>query len=227
MSGSQVAHRAGFVSIAGRPNAGKSTLLNALIGEKVAITARQAQTTRTSVQGVLTMPGAQIVFVDTPGIHKSDSLFNKRMMETVRSALAGRDLVLYVVDSTKPIADEDKHAVSVLKHADSALLILNKIDRVDDKRLMLPLIQQYGQLHSFVETIPVSASKLEGLDDLKLTIVKYLPEGPLCFRRITSRISPCVLWLARSSAKRYCGRLSRRCHMLWQSLLSSGRKCRS
>src|SRR5690242_18787265 len=100
MSDNSQPHRTGFVSIAGRPNAGKSTLLNALIGEKLAITARQAQTTRTSVQGVLTTPDAQVIFLDTPGIHKSDTLFNKRMMETVRAALEERDLVLFVADST-------------------------------------------------------------------------------------------------------------------------------
>ncbi len=95
-------HRAGFVGIAGRPNAGKSTLLNALIGEKLAIVAPQPQTTRTSIQGVLTAPDAQIVFTDTPGIHKSDTPLNKRMMDTVRGAIQDRDLVIFVADSTRP-----------------------------------------------------------------------------------------------------------------------------
>ena len=93
----------GFVSILGRPNAGKSTLLNMLVGTKVAIVADKPQTTRTSIQGVLTSPGAQIVFLDTPGIHKADSAFNKRMMETVRAALDERDLLLYVVDATRKV----------------------------------------------------------------------------------------------------------------------------
>src|SRR3954452_20622188 len=108
------AHRTGLVSIAGRPNAGKSTLLNALIGERLAITAHQPQTTRTSIQGVLTSPEAQIVFVDTPGIHNSDTLFDKRMMDAVRRALDHRDLVLYVADATKPVTEQDLHAVNVL-----------------------------------------------------------------------------------------------------------------
>ncbi len=174
-------YRAGFVSIVGRPNAGKSTLLNALVGEKVAITARQAQTTRTSIQGVVTLPQAQIVFVDTPGIHKSDNLFNKRMMDTVRGALEGRDIVLFVADATKPVGENDEHAVAVLRDAKNALLVLNKIDRLDDKRLLLPLTERYLSLHSFVEVVPLSATKRAGVDDLLQTIVKYLPEGERVF----------------------------------------------
>jgi GTP-binding protein Era len=181
MSDNNQPHRTGFVSIAGRPNAGKSTLLNALIGEKLAITARQAQTTRTSVQGVLTTSDAQVIFLDTPGIHKSDTLFNKRMMETVRAALEERDLVLFVADSTRPFDEEDRHATGVLKHADKALLVLNKIDRLSDKRLVLPLIEQYTAVYPFLETLPVSASKRDGLDELRRTIFKYLPEGPPLF----------------------------------------------
>jgi GTPase len=101
MSPSVTPHRAGFVSILGRPNAGKSTLLNALVGQKLAITASRPQTTRTSIQGVLSLPQAQIVFLDTPGIHKSDSLLNKRMMDTVRSSLEV-DVALFLVDAVAP-----------------------------------------------------------------------------------------------------------------------------
>lgn len=174
-------HRAGFVSIAGRPNAGKSTLLNALIGEKLAITAHQAQTTRTSIQGVLTTPDAQIVFIDTPGIHKSDTLFNKRMMATVRGALTDRDLVLYVADATRPVTEEDEHAVSALDKSAKALLVLNKIDRVDDKRLLLPFIQRYMELFPFTEAVPVSARTNSGLDELKRILKEHLPEGPALY----------------------------------------------
>ena len=181
MSESANAHRTGFVSIAGRPNAGKSTLLNALIGEKLAITARQPQTTRTSVQGALTTPDAQVIFIDTPGIHKSDTLFNQRMMQTVRSSLEAPDLVLFVADATRPIDEEDRNAIGVLKHRDKALLVLNKIDRVADKRLVLPLMEEYSRLHEFLEVLPVSASKKNGLDELRRAIIKYLPEGPPLF----------------------------------------------
>jgi GTP-binding protein Era len=178
---SEAGHRAGFVSIAGRPNAGKSTLLNALVGEKLAITAHQPQTTRTSVQGVLTRPDAQIVFIDTPGIHRSDTLFNKRMMGTVRGALQDRDLVLFVADATRAVTDEDEPAVSALDKRTDAMLVLNKIDRLEDKRLLLPLIQRYMELFSFVEVVPVSARTGEGLEELKLAVIGHLPKGPAIF----------------------------------------------
>ena len=174
-------HRAGFVSIAGRPNAGKSTLLNALVGEKVAITAHQAQTTRTSIQGVLTTPEAQVIFMDTPGIHKSDTLFNKRMMDTVRGALQDRDLVLYVADAAKRIVEEDEHALSALAKDGQTLLVLNKIDKVSDKRLLLPVLERYNQLFPFKETFPIAARSGEGIDILKQAIIKHLPEGPAIF----------------------------------------------
>ncbi len=174
-------HRAGFVSIAGRPNAGKSTLINALVGEKVSITAHQAQTTRTSIQGVLTLPEAQIVFIDTPGIHKSDTLFNKRMMDTVRGALQDRDLVIYLADATKPPREEDEHAVSALSKTGQTLLVLNKIDRIADKRLLLPLIERYNALFPFSEAFPLAARTGEGMEGLKQAIIKNLPEGPAIF----------------------------------------------
>jgi len=107
-------HRSGFVSILGRPNAGKSTLLNTLLGQKVAIVAPRPQTTRTSIQGVLTVPEAQIVFVDTPGIHKSTTLMNKRMMDTVRAS-APADVVLFLIDSVARFTDEDAQAVDLVK----------------------------------------------------------------------------------------------------------------
>ncbi len=175
------AHRTGFVAIAGRPNAGKSTLLNALVGEKVAITAPQAQTTRTSIQGVLTEPGAQIIFIDTPGIHKADTLFNKRMMDTVRGSIQDRDLVLYLADATKPLTEDDQKAVSALSKTGKALLVLNKIDRLDDKRLLLPLIENYAKLFPFADAVPISARKSEGLDQLKRLIIEHLPLAPALF----------------------------------------------
>ncbi len=121
-------HRAGFVSILGLPNAGKSTLLNALLGQKLAIVASRPQTTRTSIQGVLTLPEAQIVFVDTPGIHKSNTLLNKRMMDTVRSA-AEADVVLFLVDALAPFGEADEQAVDLVKKlASPTLAVFNKVD---------------------------------------------------------------------------------------------------
>jgi GTPase len=176
------AFRSGFASLIGRPNAGKSTLLNALIGEKLAIVSDKPQTTRTTIQGVVNLPDAQIVFVDTPGIHKSTTLFNKRMMETVRTALADRDLLLYVTDASIPLTAEDTEAVSVLKDlATPALLLVNKIDRVQDKRKLLPYIEQFKAIREFDEYIPLSATTGEGLDRVREAIVSRLPEGPAYF----------------------------------------------
>lgn len=170
--------RAGFVSILGRPNAGKSTLLNALLETKLAIVAPKAQTTRTIVQGVLNTPGAQIVFLDTPGIHKSDNLFNRRMMETIRTAVADRDVLLYLADATLAPRKEDEQAVSLVKRTEAPVfLVLNKIDRIQDKALLLMRIEQYKTIHEFTEYMMVSAIGGDGLDDLKRTIVERLPEG--------------------------------------------------
>jgi len=175
--------RSGFVSILGRPNAGKSTLLNQLIGAKIAIVADKPQTTRTSIQGVLTLPDAQIVFLDTPGIHKADSLINRRMMDTVRAALDERDLLLFLVDVSRKFGVEDQHAVDLLKRTNApALLVLNKTDLLGkDKRAMLPLIEQYRTLHEFAEYLPLCARTAEGLDALRNAIVERLPEGPAYF----------------------------------------------
>ena len=172
----------GFVSILGRPNAGKSTLLNALVGEKLAIVSEKPQTTRTTIQGVGNHAGAQIVFIDTPGIHKSTTLFNRRMMETVRSALGERDVLLYVVDAAAPFSTEEAEALSALKDLSTpTLLVLNKIDRVADKRQLLPLIEHYKSVREFAEYFPVSAQNGEGLDRLRDAIVARLPEGPAFF----------------------------------------------
>ncbi len=111
--------KSGFVSILGRPNAGKSTLLNALVGQKVAIVADKPQTTRTSIQGVVTTAEAQIVFVDTPGIHKADSPLNKRLMDTVRASLEERDLLLFVADAARKFSEEDQHAIDVARRTET------------------------------------------------------------------------------------------------------------
>jgi GTP-binding protein Era len=171
--------RSGFASLNGRPNAGKSTLLNALIGEKLAIVSEKPQTTRTTIQGVVNLPGAQVVFIDTPGIHKSTTLFNKRMMETVRAALEDRDVLLYVADASTPFSAQDAEAVSVLKDLSTPVLLLaNKIDRIQDKRKLLPFIEQYKAIREFDEYIPVSATTGEGLERVRDAIVSRLPEGP-------------------------------------------------
>jgi GTP-binding protein Era len=175
-------HASGFVSIVGRPNAGKSTLLNALVGGKVAITSAKPQTTRTSIQGILTLTEAQIVFLDTPGIHESTTLLNKRMMDTVRAALDSRDLVLFLADALAPFTEEDAQAVDVTRNlATLVMLVLTKIDRLDDKRRLLPLIERYKALREFDEYLPVSAVTGAGLDELKKAVIARLPQGPPWF----------------------------------------------
>jgi GTPase len=175
-------HRSGFVSILGRPNAGKSTLLNALVGQKVAITADKPQTTRTSIQGVLTLPEAQIVFIDTPGIHRADTPINKRMMEAVRASIDHRDLLLFLVDAPARFTERDRHAVDLVRRAETpALCVLNKVDLLRDKAALLPLIEQYKGLFDFAAFIPLSATRRDGVDLLVKEIVARLPEKPAYF----------------------------------------------
>jgi len=174
--------RSGFVSLIGRPNAGKSTLLNALVGQKLAIVADKPQTTRTSIQGVLTVPGAQIVFLDTPGIHRADTPLNKRLMDTVRAAVEERDLLLLVADAARPFGEEDRPALDLVrKNQAPAVLVLNKIDLVRDKALLLPVIDEYRAAFGFADCVPVSATKGDGLGELKKVILEHLPEGPAYF----------------------------------------------
>lgn len=181
-SRNKTAHRSGFVSILGRPNVGKSTLLNALVGAKIAIVADKPQTTRTTVQGVWTAPETQIVFLDTPGIHDAQSLINRRMMKAVADALDGRDLLLFVADATHEPAEEDRKALEWVKRSETkAIAVLNKIDLLANKALLLPLIASYRALHEFDLLIPVSATTGEGVGDLRKAIMERLPAGPAYF----------------------------------------------
>jgi GTP-binding protein Era len=169
--------KSGFVSILGRPNAGKSTLLNALLGQKLAIVTSKPQTTRTSIQGVVTAEDYQIVFIDTPGIHRSNTLMNKRMMDTVRAS-ASADVVLFLIDVLSPFTDEDAQAIDLVKKIEApAIAVLNKVDKLHDKPQLLALIERLGALHQFTEFIPISAMKGTGVDTLLAEIVKRLPEG--------------------------------------------------
>lgn len=169
----------GFVSLLGRPNAGKSTLLNALVGAKLAIVSDRPQTTRTLVQGVWTTDSAQVVFLDTPGIHEAETRYNRWMMESVAEALQDRDLLLLVIDSTRKPSPADERTVELVKKAGTpTLAVFNKVDAVRPKSLLLPLIEQYRQWHAFEEYLPISALTGEGLDELREAILKRLPEGP-------------------------------------------------
>jgi GTP-binding protein Era len=180
--------RSGFVCILGRPNAGKSTLLNALVGEKLAIISPKPQTTRNRIQGVVHIPkrkrkdGGQIVLIDTPGVHKPDSSLGRKMMVEIREALEGCDLVLVIVDVAHKLDDRDKFARDMLKQSKAkAFLLLNKIDLIPDKSKLLPLIDEYRKLYDFAEVVPISALKRKGLDDLLNMILTALPAGPSYF----------------------------------------------
>ena len=179
--------RSGFVSIIGRPNAGKSTLLNALVGEKLAIVTRKPQTTRNRIQGVVNVersgkrPAGQIVLIDTPGVHKPVNSLNRRMMKEVYDALEGCDLLLLIVDVKEKFGTGDKFVLEIVrKKEQKAFLLLNKIDAID-KQELLPLIAKYKELYEFAEVIPISALKRQGLDMLLAAVVKALPKGPRYF----------------------------------------------
>lgn len=175
-------YRSGFVSILGRPNAGKSTLLNAFVGEKIAIVSDKPQTTRTTVQGVINEPRGQVIFLDTPGIHRTDTQLNKRMMDAVRSSLDARDLLLYVVDAARPDLEKQRQALEFLHRTETpVVLVLNKADRIADKRELLPLIERCMELYPFRETVPVSALTSDNLDELLKVVFAFLPHGPRYF----------------------------------------------
>jgi GTP-binding protein Era len=184
--------RSGFVCILGRPNAGKSTLLNALVGEKLAIISPKPQTTRNRIQGVVHVPkrtgkgkgkdGGQIVLVDTPGVHKPDSSLGRKMMVEVHEALEGCDLVLVIMDVTRKFDPRDQFALDLLRRPKTkAFLVLNKVDLIREKSKLLPLIEQYRKLYDFAEVVPISALKRNGLETLLDMVIATLPAGPAYF----------------------------------------------
>jgi len=169
--------RAGFVAIIGRPNAGKSTLLNRFVGQKVAIVTSKPQTTRNRIQGIVTRPEGQIVFIDTPGLHEGDTALNRQMMREVAAALEGIDVLLMMIDASRTLP----HADSLLlergkRFQGKAILALNKIDRVPKPKL-LPLMDAFAKEFPFAALVPISALRGEGCDDLLKEILKNLPEG--------------------------------------------------
>lgn len=172
------AKKSGLVALIGRPNAGKSTLLNALVGEHIAAVSAKPQTTRTRIQGIITRPEGQIVFVDTPGIHKPGYTLNRRMMQYVTDALMQVDIVVMMRDATTSFGAGDKFTLDLVKEAGKkTFLILNKIDKMADKSDLLPLMQQYSQEYDFTEIIPLSALKGDNHELLVSKLFEHLPEG--------------------------------------------------
>jgi GTP-binding protein Era len=174
--------KSGVVALVGRPNAGKSTLLNRVIGEKIAIVSDKPQTTRTRITGVLTRAEGQIVFLDTPGVHKPGYKLNRRMMAIVTDALSTVDLILLMIDATKPMGHGDQFVLDMLKRVPTrAFLLLNKVDALRDKSKLLPLIGRYTNERDFVEVIPTSALKGDGVEVVVTKAFEYLHEGPLLY----------------------------------------------
>jgi GTPase len=173
--------KSGFVSIIGRPNSGKSTLLNYLVGEKVSIVTDKPQTTRNLIRGIVTQPEGQIVFLDTPGIHKPVHRMNERMMKSAREAMADVDLILFIVDTSASFGRGDEFTLELLKPvAAKKFLLLNKIDLVEKKKL-LPLMERYSKAGDFEEIIPVSALTGENVEEVVKEVLKHLPEGPMFY----------------------------------------------
>jgi GTPase len=171
--------KTGVVALIGRPNAGKSTLLNRVIGEKIAIVSDKPQTTRTRITGVLTRAEGQIVFLDTPGIHKPGYKLNRRMMAIVTDALSTVDLILLMIDATKPMGHGDQFVLEMLKRVPTrAFLLLNKIDALRDKSKLLTLIGRYTKEREFIEVVPISALKGDAVELVVTKAFEYLPDAP-------------------------------------------------
>ena len=180
MGKSALPFRSGFVTLIGRPNAGKSTLTNQLVGEKVAIISDKPQTTRNTIRGIYSDEKMQVVLLDTPGVHKPKFKLGERMMNSVNEALAGCDIILYLVDATEEFGSGEEYILSMLRK-DAAktpvFLILNKIDLLKKEQL-LPLIAFYADKYAFAEIVPLSAASGENTSSLLEAIYKLLPEGP-------------------------------------------------
>jgi GTP-binding protein Era len=173
--------RSGFVAIIGRPNVGKSTLLNQILGEKLVITSDKPQTTRNRIQGIHNMDGGQIVFIDTPGIHKAHSRLNRYMVQEAGAAMDAVDVVLFLVETAgKPAAHFELVAERLSRVTSPVILVVNKID-LASRELLMARLAEYGKLHNFREIIPISAATGDGVERLVNLILPLLPEGPSYF----------------------------------------------
>jgi GTP-binding protein Era len=170
--------KSGFISIVGRPNVGKSTLFNRLLGDKIAIVAEKPQTTRNRILGIKNVEGGQLIFLDTPGIHQGRSELNQRMVRTAIASGRDADILLFLIEATSPLLEKDQQMIESLRGSSGIpFLVINKIDLVKRKNL-LPIMDQYQKLHPFKEIIPLSATTGDGIDILLDEILKVLPESP-------------------------------------------------
>lgn len=173
--------KSGFIGIAGRPNVGKSTLFNAIIGEKISIVADKPQTTRNKITGIKNLPDAQLVFFDTPGMHKAKTSLNRAMVRTAQETFKDTDILLMLVEADSDVHSQDIFLIENLTDVKIPVyLIINKIDLIE-KKLLLPLIDKFRTLYDFREIFPISAVQGDGLDELLQTIKENLPEGPQYF----------------------------------------------
>ena len=184
--------RSGFATLVGRPNVGKSTLLNRILGRKVSIVSDKAQTTRTQVRGVMTRPDVQVVFVDTPGIHKPRTLLGERLNETAADAASGVDLVLFTVDATAPVGTGDRFVAGLVPK--ESLCVVNKIDQASPEQVLAQL-RRAGEL-GFAAYHPVSAVTGEGVDELVAAIVDHMPPGPQLYPEGMVTDVPEAFWVA-------------------------------
>jgi GTP-binding protein Era len=169
--------KSGFVAVVGRPNAGKSTLVNRLVGQKVAIVTSKPQTTRNRIQGIVNRPDAQIVLIDTPGLHRPDSALGRQMMGEVNAALDGVDVLALILDASEDIGKGDLKAIErAARFEGTRILLLNKVDRIP-KDSLLPIIEKVGKLAEFAEIIPISALTGDGVDRVLEKFIEFLPEG--------------------------------------------------
>ena len=175
-------YRSGYLAIVGRPNVGKSSLLNRIVGEKLAITSHKPQTTRHSILGIKTTDQAQIVCVDTPGIHgRGDQPMNRYLNRTALTTLSGVDVLLFVVEAGRWMAEDEKVLKAIKESSLPVILAVNKVDLFKEKEVILPFLQEMGERHDFVEIIPVSARKSVNVDALVNRIISHLPEGEMIF----------------------------------------------
>jgi GTP-binding protein Era len=172
--------RSGQVAVVGRPNVGKSTLVNALVGARISITSRRPQTTRHRIRGILTTPEAQIVFVDTPGFQTAHrSALNERMNKAVRASLGEVDAILLVIEPS--LKDEDRAVLALLPARAPVVVAVNKVDRLADKARLLPLLSEIAALRDFAAIVPVSAEKRWQLDELAVELARLMPVGPALY----------------------------------------------
>jgi GTPase len=175
-------YHSGFIALVGRPNVGKSTLLNQILGEKIAIVSDKPQTTRTRILGVKHLPHAQLIFLDTPGIHQPQYRLNQRMVRVALSVLDEVDLVFFLVQVTEGVGAGDRYVLEHLKkRASPVVLVINKVDLVQKRRL-LPLIDAYRHIHEFAEIVPISALTGDGVERLLELALRFMPNGPLYFK---------------------------------------------